>query len=136
MSYCIVNHHKHYDPIGRIESSGVLSLSLTIGMTHNSGEYLHALIEALQLSFADTRWYCSDPALTTVPTRGLLDKAYAAQRRSLMDPKKYIYTVSLNSPHFCEASMYVAPCIMVTWTIILCSLFSPLKFHCSYNTRI
>ena len=59
-------------------------------MTHNSGEYLHTLIEALQLSFADCQWYCADPTHSTVPTPGLLDKTYAAQRRALMNQKRYI----------------------------------------------
>ena len=58
-------------------------------MPHNSGEYLHTLIEALQLSFADTQWYCADPGHTAVPTDSLLSKTYAAQRRALMKPKRW-----------------------------------------------
>ena len=55
-------------------------------MQHNSAEYLHTLIEALQLSFADTQWYCADPSHINVPTQGLLNKTYAAERRALIKP--------------------------------------------------
>ena len=58
-------------------------------MEHNSGEYLHTLIEAMQLSFADTQWHCADPTKVAVPTQELLDKTYAAQRRALIKPDRY-----------------------------------------------
>ena len=54
------------------------------GVEHNSAEYLHLLIEALQLSFADTQWYCADPAHSAVPTQQLLSRNYATQRRQLI----------------------------------------------------
>lgn len=60
-------------------------------MKHNSAEYLHTLIEAMQLSFADTKWYCADPSHASVPTQGLLDKTYAAQRRALIKPNWCVY---------------------------------------------
>jgi gamma-glutamyltranspeptidase/glutathione hydrolase len=49
-----------------------------------SARRLHLQIEALRLAFADTRWYVADPAFSRVPVAGLLDKAYAAQRRALI----------------------------------------------------
>lgn len=60
-------------------------------MQHNSAEYLHTLIEAMQLSFADSQWYCADPSHSSVPSQGLLNKTYAAQRRALIRPKRYVY---------------------------------------------
>ena len=57
---------------------------------HNSAEYLHLLIEAMQLSFADTWWYCADPNKVEVPVEGLLSKDYATARRNLMSKDKYI----------------------------------------------
>lgn len=53
-------------------------------MEHNSAEYLHTVIEALSLSFADTLWYNADPSKIQVPVSGLLSKDYAAKRRSLI----------------------------------------------------
>ena len=53
-------------------------------MEHNSPAYLHRLIEAMQLSFADSWWYCADPSKVDVPVQGMLCKDYAKQRRQLM----------------------------------------------------
>ena len=58
------------------------------GIQHNSAEYLHLLIEAMQLSFADTWWYCADPNKVEVPVEGLLSKDYATTRRKLMSKDK------------------------------------------------
>ena len=52
------------------------------GMGHNSPDYLHVLLEALKLSFADRHSYYGDPDFVTVPLDGLLSKEYAALRRA------------------------------------------------------
>ncbi|MGH2367912.1 MAG: gamma-glutamyltransferase family protein, partial [Chloroflexota bacterium] len=49
-----------------------------------SAESYHLQIEAMKLAFADTQRYVADPDHAHVPVRGLLDKAYAAQRRALI----------------------------------------------------
>ena len=54
-------------------------------MCHNSPEYLHTLLEALKLSFADRHSYYGDPDFVDVPLEGLLSKAYAAERRAAID---------------------------------------------------
>ena len=59
-------------------------------MVHNSSEYLHTLIEALSLSFADTLWYTADPSKVKVPVTGLLSKEYAAKRRMLIKPDRFV----------------------------------------------
>ena len=64
-------------------------------MTHNSAEYLHLLIEAMRLSFADSQWYCTDPTKVRVPIEGLLSKEYAVKRRGLISTDRYVYTVSI-----------------------------------------
>lgn len=53
-------------------------------LEHNSAPYLHLLIEALELSFADSLWYCADPSKVKVPVEQLLSKDYACQRRQLI----------------------------------------------------
>jgi gamma-glutamyltranspeptidase/glutathione hydrolase len=54
-------------------------------LEHNSAEYLHLLIEAMKLAFADAFAHVADPRVVPVPTAQLLDKAYAAKRRTLID---------------------------------------------------
>ncbi|XP_062987550.1 glutathione hydrolase-like YwrD proenzyme [Elgaria multicarinata webbii] len=54
-------------------------------MGHNSAQYLHVLIEAIKISFADTLWFCADPEKTSVPTTTLLSKSYARDRSKLID---------------------------------------------------
>ena len=53
---------------------------------HNTAPYLHLLAEAMKLSYADREWYYADPDFVGVPERGLLSKAYADERRKLIDP--------------------------------------------------
>ncbi len=55
-------------------------------MKHNSPEYLHVLIEAAKLAFADRDKYYGDPKFSKIPEQELLSKAYAADRRKLIDP--------------------------------------------------
>lgn len=57
-------------------------------MAHNSAEYLHTLVEALRLAFADGLWYVSDLEKTRLPIQDLLGKEYLAQRAKLFDPLK------------------------------------------------
>jgi gamma-glutamyltranspeptidase/glutathione hydrolase len=55
---------------------------------HNSAAYLHAVIEILRISFADANWWVADPKVYKVPTKGLLEPSYLAERAKLFDPKK------------------------------------------------
>jgi gamma-glutamyltranspeptidase/glutathione hydrolase len=52
---------------------------------HNSAEYLHLLIEAKKLAFADRDAYIADPDKARVPVSLLISKEYAAERRKLID---------------------------------------------------
>src|SRR5579872_3871624 len=53
-------------------------------MHWNSAEYLHTLVEALKLAYADRDTYYGDPKFVTVPTERLLSKEYATERRKLV----------------------------------------------------
>jgi gamma-glutamyltranspeptidase/glutathione hydrolase len=55
------------------------------GLGHNTADYLHAVIEAGKLAFADRERYYGDPDFTYVPVAGLLSKDYAVARRALID---------------------------------------------------
>jgi gamma-glutamyltranspeptidase/glutathione hydrolase len=47
----------------------------------------HVEIEAMKLAFADAHCYIADPTLADVPTKELLDKVYAANRRASIDDR-------------------------------------------------
>src|SRR5579871_6085808 len=55
-------------------------------MGHNSAQYLHTVIEAVKLAFADRDAYYGDPKFSKIPEEILLSKAYAGERRKLIDP--------------------------------------------------
>lgn len=57
-------------------------------MKHNSPEYLHTLVEAAKLAFADRDKYYGDPKFSKIPEQKLLSKTYAANRRNLIDPAR------------------------------------------------
>ena len=57
-------------------------------MKHNSPEYLHTLVEAAKLAFADRDKYYGDPKFSKIPEAELLSKTYAADRRKLIDPMR------------------------------------------------
>ncbi len=57
-------------------------------MGHNSPQYLHTVVEAAKLAFADRDRYYGDPKFSKIPEEILLSKQYAAGRRMLIDPKK------------------------------------------------
>jgi gamma-glutamyltranspeptidase/glutathione hydrolase len=54
---------------------------------HSPG-HLHLLIETAKLAYADRDRWIGDPAHAPVPVDGLLAKAYAAERRRALDPRK------------------------------------------------
>jgi gamma-glutamyltranspeptidase/glutathione hydrolase len=53
----------------------------------STGE-LHKRIEAMKLAYSDLYRYNADPRFAKVPVQGLIDKAFAAQRASKIDPNK------------------------------------------------
>ncbi len=54
----------------------------------HSAEHLHLLLEITKLAYADRDRWIGDPAQAHVPVEALLDKAYAAARLKLFDPRK------------------------------------------------
>jgi len=51
---------------------------------HNSAEYLHLMVEAKKLAFADRDAYIADPDKARIPVARLISKEYAADRRKLI----------------------------------------------------
>ncbi|MBI3758161.1 MAG: gamma-glutamyltransferase, partial [Deltaproteobacteria bacterium] len=56
-------------------------------MGHNSADYIHHLVEAAKLAFADRGQYYGDPDFTQVPMEGLLSERYSDLRRALINPR-------------------------------------------------
>jgi gamma-glutamyltranspeptidase / glutathione hydrolase len=57
-------------------------------MGHNSTQYLHTVVEAAKLAFADRDRHYGDPKFASIPAEKLLSRDYAAERRSLIDPAR------------------------------------------------
>ena len=68
---------------------------------------LHLEIEAMRLAFADTRAFVADPAFAPTPLAGLLDKAYAAVRRSLIDPRRANPDIRHGTPPGSSGTVYL-----------------------------
>lgn len=58
-----------------------------------SSEWLHLFVESKKLAYADRARYYADPAMADVPTARLISKAYAAERRKLIDQSRALVGV-------------------------------------------
>ncbi len=67
-------------------------------MGHMSADYVHVLIEALKLGFADRDEYYGDPVYVDVPMKELLSDEYTELRRPLIDMAKASGTVRPGDP--------------------------------------
>ena len=72
------------------------------GMGHNSAEYLHHLIEAKKLAFADRARFYADPAFAEVPVAALLSDAYTEKQRARLDPKRAALRVPAGDPRLAK----------------------------------
>lgn len=64
-----------------------------------TADYLHLVIEASKLAFADRERYYGDPEFVTVPLAGLLSKGYAEDRRALIDPNRASLELRPGNPY-------------------------------------
>lgn len=82
----------------------------------NSAPYLHAIIEALRLGFADGNWYVTDPNVTKVPSAGLISEGYLAERAKLFDPSKACGDVEHGQPPFASPALRSSDTVYFTVT--------------------
>ncbi|KAG9076361.1 hypothetical protein FS749_011880 [Ceratobasidium sp. UAMH 11750] len=82
-------------------------------MEHNSVEYLHSLIEALRLAFADTQYYVTDPGVVHVPVKEMLSKEYLKERAKLFNPTASIPDVHHGNPIHSTDTVYF--CVTDQW---------------------
>jgi gamma-glutamyltranspeptidase / glutathione hydrolase len=64
-----------------IEALNILNPMDVTSMRVNSAPYIHTLVEALKLAYADRDTYYGDPKFVKVPEAELLSKKYADERR-------------------------------------------------------
>ncbi|MCH8851847.1 MAG: gamma-glutamyltransferase [Planctomycetes bacterium] len=67
-------------------------------MGHNTGDFLHLMIEAKKIAYEDRARFYADPAFSKLPTAGLISKKYAAERRKLFNPKKVLKSIEPGNP--------------------------------------
>ena len=67
-----------------IETLNILEGFDLVEMKQNSAEYIHTLVEALKLAYADRDTYYGDPKFVKIPAERLLSKEYGAERRQLI----------------------------------------------------
>ena len=86
-------------------------------MGHNSAVYIHHVIEAMKVAYADRAAHMGDPDFSPVPVAQLVSKAYAQEIRKSIDPKRarsaaeiqsgtFEDTESLDTTHFSVADQY------------------------------
>ncbi len=57
-------------------------------LKQNSADYIHVVVEAMKLAYADRDTYYADQNFVKVPAKGLLSKDYARERARLIDMTK------------------------------------------------
>ena len=73
--------------VAALEMLRILEPYDLLTMGHNSAEYLHHLIEAKKLAFADLARWVGDPDYMTVTPQDLLSDEFIRARRELLDPE-------------------------------------------------
>jgi gamma-glutamyltranspeptidase/glutathione hydrolase len=67
-------------------------------MGYASADYLHTIVEAMKLAYADRDSFYADPAFVTVPAEGLLSKAYGKERAALINSRRASTTFMAGDP--------------------------------------
>ncbi|HKV75718.1 MAG TPA: gamma-glutamyltransferase [Gemmatimonadales bacterium] len=74
---------------------------------HNSAPYLHRLIEAKKLAYADLARYVGEPASVEIPVTRLLTDGYIAQRRARIDFDRAAVRVGPDSAATASETIYL-----------------------------
>ena len=106
-------YHVHECPPNGQGITALIALNILEGfdlsaLASLSTERLHLVIEALRLAFADARWYVADPKFSKIPMEELLSKAYADERRKLIDMKRATADQKRGSPVSSSGTVYLS----------------------------
>ena len=74
--------------ITALEMLNILQGYDVAGMDHNGPEYLHTLVEAKKMAFADRDRFITDPDVEKVPVETMLSREYADHCRRMINPRK------------------------------------------------
>lgn len=94
--------------IAALEMLRILEPYDLASMGHNSVEYLHHLIEAKKLAYADIEHYVGDPAHMTLTPDALLADPYIGKRRALLDPARSAERVDPGEAVGASETIYLA----------------------------
>ena len=106
-----------------LEALNILELFDLQAMKHNSADYLHTVVEALKLAYADRESFYADPAFVDVPAEGLLSKAYAKERARLIDPMRASRAFMAGNPLPFDSKVKTWP----FWTANIADAYEPGK---------
>ncbi len=84
--------------IAVLEMLNILEQHNVKALGHNSADYLHLLLEAKKLAFADRAKFYADPAFAELPVQELISKAYAKQQNARIDLKQAAVDIPPGDP--------------------------------------
>jgi gamma-glutamyltranspeptidase/glutathione hydrolase len=70
-----------------LQTLGILEPEPLEGLGHNSAEYVHLIVEALKLTFADREQFYGDPRFVDVPIEWLISTEHCQELRVQIDPE-------------------------------------------------
>ncbi len=94
--------------IAALEMLRILETYDLAAMGHNSAAYLHHLIEAKKLAYADIEHYVGDPAHMRIPVDRLLADDYVASRRAHLDPARAAVRTEPGAATTASETIYLA----------------------------
>lgn len=83
--YQVANHPPNSQGLALLMQLNLVEGFDLKALGHLTPEYLHMLIEAKKLAFADRDYYNTDPEWESIPIDKLLSKDYAEKRRALIE---------------------------------------------------
>ncbi|KAI8801392.1 gamma-glutamyltranspeptidase [Cladochytrium replicatum] len=94
--------------IEALQNTGRIPRLGTGDMVPGNPKYVHVIIEALRLAFADANAFVADPEKVNVPVQGMIDKEYLKKRSELINLEKATVDPVEGSPKFSTDTVYFA----------------------------
>lgn len=88
--------------IAALQALNILEAYDLRALGFNHPQTLHLMVEAKKLAFEDRAKFYADPAFSRIPLQSLISKAYAAERRKLLDEKRASKRLEAGNPKLNE----------------------------------